>query len=719
MEYTAASLVSRVAGDLGPMADEVIADVVRCLRREVPELWSNPDLVRMTSENITDHVVGVLVGLEHGIEPSEMDPPAAELERARRLARHGAPVTALLRAFRLGQGVVLDRLLAEMPRLTKDAELVSAASRLLIAMANGYVDDASEQGVMAFQEERDRRLRWRLSLVNEAGLRIGTTLDIARTTQELADLALDHFADLVTVDLLDSVIHGHDTPAPGLLVLNRVAQASSAQGVGPEPTAGLGAVHACPDGSVTAHALATGKPSRHMATPTDPADVVGPRPARSTLVVPLSARGATLGVARFCRHRDPVPFDDEDLFLAQEVAARAAVAIDNARRYTHARTTALTLQRSLLPRRTAEQSAVDVACRYLPAGGQAGVGGDWYDVIPLSGARVALVVGDVVGHGIHAAATMGRLRTAVRTLADIDLPPEELLTHLDDVVIRLSAEASDDPETETAGEIGATCLYAVYDPVDGRCSLARAGHLLPAVVSGDGTVDLLDLPPGPPLGLGGLPFEAAEVDLPEGSLLALYTDGLVEGRDRDVDAGLTLLRHALAQPSASLEAACDTVLQALVPTDRPYDDVALLLARSRALGDHQVAAWDVDADPAAVARARSNASERLAAWGLEELAFMTELVVSELVTNAIRYGRPPVRLRLIRDRSLLCEVSDAGSTTPHLRRARTFDEGGRGLFLVAQLAERWGTRHARQGKTVWAELDGEKRTDPSGLDFVP
>ncbi|MEU0196225.1 SpoIIE family protein phosphatase [Streptomyces afghaniensis] len=662
MEYPAASLVSRVAGDLGPMADEVIADVVRCLRREVPELWSNADLVRMTSENITEHVVGVLVGLEHGIEPSEMDPPAAELERARRLARHGAPVTALLRAFRLGQGVVLDRLLSEIPRLTKDAELVSAASRLLIAMANGYGDDASEQGVMAFQEERDRRLQWRLSLVNEAGLRIETSLDIARTTQELADLALDHFADMVTVDLLDSVLHGHDTPAPGLLVLHRVAQASSPQGVGLEPTAGLGAVHACPDGSVTAHALATGKPSRHMATPTDPADVVGPHPVRSTLVVPLSARGATLGVARFCRHRNPVPFDDEDLFLAQEVAARAAVAIDNARRYTHARTTALTLQRSLLPRRTAEQSAVDVACRYLPAGGQAGVGGDWYDVIPLSGARVALVVGDVVGHGIHAAATMGRLRTAVRTLADIDLPPEELLTHLDDVVIRLSAEASDDPETETAGEIGATCLYAVYDPVDGRCSLARAGHLLPAVVSGDGTVDLLDLPPGPPLGLGGLPFEAAEVDLPEGSLLALYTDGLVEGRDRDIDAGLTLLRHALAQPSASLEAACDTVLQALVPTDRPYDDVALLLARPRALGDHQVAAWDVDADPAAVARARSNASERLAAWGLEELACMTELVVSELVTNAIRYGRPPIRLRLIRDRSLLCEVSDAGST---------------------------------------------------------
>ncbi|MFF7274960.1 ATP-binding SpoIIE family protein phosphatase [Streptomyces griseorubiginosus] len=718
-EYTAASLVSRVAGDLGPKADEVIADVVRCLRREVPDLWSNPELARMTSENVAEHVVGVLAGLEHGIDPGEMDPPAAELERARGLARHGAPVTALLRAFRLGQGVVLDRLLAEMPRLTKDAELVSSASRLLLRMAKSYVDDASEQGVMAFQEERDRRLRWRLSLVNEAGLRIGTTLDIARTAQELADLAVDHFADVVTVDLLDSVVHANDTPAPGPLVLHRVAHASTAQG-GQEPTTRVGERHTCPDDAAMARALTTGGPSLHAATPTDPADTLGARSARSALLVPLSARGATLGVARFCRHRTPLPFDDEDLFLAQEIAARAAVAIDNARHYTHARATALTLQRSLLPRRPAEQAAVEVACRYLPAGDEAGVGGDWYDVIPLSGARVALVVGDVVGHGIHAAATMGRLRTAVRTLADIDLPPEELLTHLDDVVVRLSAEASADPDTETAGDIGATCLYAVHDPVDGRCSLARAGHPPPAVVSADGTVDLLDIPPGPPLGLGGLPFEAAEIELPEGSLLALYTDGLVEARDRDVDAGTALLCQALARPSASLDDVCDRVLQALLPAaGRPHDDVALLLARTRALGDGQVAAWDVDADPAAVARARRSVARQLAAWGLDDLGFVTELVVSELVTNAVRYGRPPIRLRLIRDSSLLCEVSDAGSTTPHLRRARAFDEGGRGLLLVAQLAERWGTRHARQGKTVWAELGEEHHAGRSEPAAVP
>lgn len=224
------------------------------------------------------------------------------------------------------------------------------------------------------------------------------------------------------------------------------------------------------------------------------------------------------------------------------------------------------------------------------------------------------------------------------------------------------------------------------------------------MVDRDGTADLLDLPLGPPLGLGGLPFEAAEFDLQEGSLIALYTDGLLEAHDYDIEASMALLRQALAQPAPSLQARCDTVLEALLPADRPHDDVALLLARTRALGARQVASWDLDADPICVSQARSNVVEQLSSWGLEDLEFTTELVVSELVTNAIRYGRPPIRLRLIRDRALICEVSDTGSTTPHLRRARTFDEGGRGLFLVAQLAEHWGTRHTRQGKTVWAEL---------------
>ncbi|MEU2491219.1 SpoIIE family protein phosphatase [Streptomyces sp. NPDC007883] len=711
MDSPADSLVSRAAREVSLRADQLIHDVERCLQRGVPEVWEDPDVARMTEENVTEHVLAALAGLVHGIEPDQIETPAADPDRARRLARHGTPISVILRSFRLGQGVVLDRLLEEMPRLTDDAELISAATRKLVATMAGYVDRMSEQGVAVYQRERDRRLQWRLSMVNEAGRRIGTTLDIARTARELADLATENFADLVTVDLLDSVLRDSDSPGSGPPTLRRIAQRSVVED-DPELKIRPEQLHVSPRGSPSARALDTGQPSRHAGLPVA-RDAGGADDHRthSTLVVPLRARDSTLGVAQFIRHRDPDPFDDEDLLLAQEIAARAAVAVDNARRYTHARATALTLQRSLLPQHTAEQSAVEIACRYLPAGAQAGVGGDWYDVIPLSGARVALVVGDVVGHGIHAAATMGRLRTAVRTLADIDLPPDELLTHLDDVVIRLAAESSTDPAVQETGDIGATCLYAVYDPVSRQCVLGRAGHVLPAVVGLDGTADLLELPPGPPLGLGGLPFEAAEFDLPEGSVLALYTDGLIEGRDHDVEAGIALLRQALAQPAFSLQAICDTVLEALLPADRPHDDVALLLARTHALGARHVASWDLDADPVCVSQARSNVARQLSVWGLEELEFSTELIVSELVTNAIRYGRPPLRLRLIHDRALVCEVSDTSSTTPHLRRARTYDEGGRGLLLVAQFAEHWGTRHARHGKTVWAELSKDESTE--------
>ncbi len=699
VEPPADGLLSRAAHELGSKVDELTADVEQCLRRELPALWEEPDVARMVSANIIDHVRASLSALETSVEPRRLEPPAADAERARRLARYGMPLSTALRALRLGQRIVNDRLLAEIPRLTGDPVQVAAAARRLVEFSTMYVDRAAEQGAAAFQEERDRRLRCRLTMVNEASMRIGTTLDIARTAQELADFATGRFADLVTVDLLDAALSGQDSVPPGPLELRRTAQCPVTRtglrsGIAPQQH------HTCPDGSPTAYALATARPCRHqMDRPGDP------RRFHSTLVVPLKARGAVLGVAEFFRYSNPVRYDDEDLLLAQEIAARAAVAVDNARRYTNARATALTLQRSLLPRHAPQQSAAEVACRYLPAGSEAGVGGDWYDVIPLSGARVALVVGDVVGHGIRAAATMGRLRTAVRTLAHIDLPPDELLTHLDDVVLHLSAEASTDPDAEEAeGDIGATCLYAVYDPVARRCTLARAGHVPPAVVIRDGKADVLDLPPGPPLGLGGLPFETLEIELPEGSLIALYTDGLIEGRDHDADGGLATLRRTLVQPDPFLESICDRALEALLP-DRPDDDVALLLARTHVLGADRVASWDLEADPAVVARARSEVSRQLREWGLEELDFTAELVVSELVTNAIRYGLPPISLRLIHDGTLLCEVSDAASTTPHLRRARTFDEGGRGLLLVAQLAEQWGTRHARRGKTVWAELN--------------
>jgi serine phosphatase RsbU (regulator of sigma subunit)/PAS domain-containing protein/anti-sigma regulatory factor (Ser/Thr protein kinase) len=543
--------------------------------------------------------------------------------------------------------------------------------------------------------------RERLRLLYEAGVRIGTTLDVVRTAEELAEVAVPRFADVATVDLQDPVLEG-DEPVRQSAELRRAA----VHGVG-------GAWPLFPVGeltrSVPSSPVAVGVERRHAVLDADLTASHGwraqdPERARrildrglhSLITVPLQARGVVLGVVNFWRAEQDA-FEEEDLAFAEELAARAAVAIDNARRYTREHALAVTLQRSLLPRSLPDQSAVEVAHRYLPA--RAGVGGDWFDVIPLPGARVALVVGDVVGHGLHAAATMGRLRTAVRTLSSLDLSPDELIRHLDELVTRVDSDGDD-----SEGITGATCLYAIYDPVAGLCSLARSGHPGPALVHPDGTVQQLEGPVSPPLGLGGgLPFEAAEFTLAEGSQLVLYTDGLIEDRNRDIDTGLKMLHDALTGPGRTPEETCQAVLDALLPA-RPSDDIAVLVARSRLLDPSQVAHWEVPGDPAAVAGIRADVARRLEEWGLEELAFSTELVISELVTNAIRYGTGPRRLRILRDgTSLICEVADGSSTSPHLRRAADTDEGGRGLFLVAQFTQRWGTRYMPRGKVIWTE----------------
>jgi serine phosphatase RsbU (regulator of sigma subunit)/anti-sigma regulatory factor (Ser/Thr protein kinase) len=392
--------------------------------------------------------------------------------------------------------------------------------------------------------------------------------------------------------------------------------------------------------------------------------------------------------------------------VARELVARAALCVDNARRYTREHTAAVTLQRSLLPHALAGGTALEVASCYQPADPTDGVGGDWFDVIPLSGARVGMAVGDVVGHGIAAAAAMGRLRTAVQTLADMEMPPDELLAHLDDLVLRLSTERADDSVAQQGATafLGATCLYAVYDPVTRRLTMARAGHPPPVVVTPEGRVSFPEPPAGPPLGLGGMAFEAAEITLPENSLVGLYTDGLVQGAEHDMEVGMTRLGEVLARPSADLDALCASVVRRLVPTPQS-DDVALLLARTHALGAEHVVSWDVPADPAAVSEVRARATRQVADWGLTELAMTSELIVSELVTNAVRHATPPIRLRLLRDARLTCEVTDASSTAPRLKHARITDEGGRGLFLVAQLAHRWGARYTADGKVIWAEQE--------------
>ncbi|MFH8445050.1 SpoIIE family protein phosphatase [Streptomyces sp. NPDC018026] len=549
---------------------------------------------------------------------------------------------------------------------------------------------------------RAETARERLDILYAAGVGIGTSLDVTRTAEELGELAVPRFADYATVDLFDTVLAGGQPG--GVTPLRRTALSGITEEV---PLYPVGRQIRYVDSSPQGRTLRTGRAVLEPRLDEAPgwqaqdfersAQVVE-YGVHSLITVPLRAGTLVLGVVSFWRSVKPEPFDEDELALGEELVARAAVSIDNARRYTREHGMAVTLQRSLLPRRLPEQNALDVAYRYLPA--QAGVGGDWFDVLPLSGARVALVVGDVVGHGLHAAATMGRLRTAVHNFTALDLPPDELLGLLDELVGRIDQdEAADD---STAPVTGATCLYAIYDPVAGSCVIARAGHPPPALIRPDGTVEFPEVPAGPPLGLGGLPFETTELRLAEGSRLVLYTDGLVEDRVHDIDVGLEQLRRALETAGETPEETCRTVLDARLP-DRPGDDIALLVARTRVLGPDQVAEWDVPNDPAAVAEVRSQVTRRLDEWGLDELAFTTELILSELVTNAIRYGGETVHVRVVRDRSLICEVFDSSSTSPHLRYAAMTDEGGRGLFLVAQLAERWGTRYTPAGKVIWAE----------------
>ncbi|MFF3585501.1 SpoIIE family protein phosphatase [Streptomyces mirabilis] len=563
-----------------------------------------------------------------------------------------------------------------------------------------------------------QRVRERLAVLSEASTRIGSTLDVIQTGQELADLAVPVLADYATVDLAaEPIPFGVQLPvdaSPGgerLPALRRAGLASIHRGTPESPWARAEKIPFAPTSPIT-KVMRTGRSHLEPVLDTSAGTWLDRDPARarsirengmhSLMIVPIRARRSVLGVAVFVRTKDPVPFQEDDLLLAEELVTRAALCLDNARQYACERTAALALQRHLLPSRLKGGVAVDVASRYLPADTDAGVGGDWFDVIELSCGRVALVVGDVVGHGINAAVTMGRLRTAVHTLADLDLPPDELLTHLDDTVLRLIEEDSGASEKETV-VLGATCLYAVYDPITRRCTMARAGHLPPAIIDAKGQVSFPDLPTGAPLGVGLVPFEAVELELPEGSMLAFYTDGLVETRDDDIDVGIHRLGAALAAHAGrSLEDISSSVIKTL-PTETPADDVTLLLVRISTFSPNRVADWDLPHEPSAVRTARLMADRQLSKWGLEHLMATTELIVSELVTNAIRHSTGPIHLRLIEHQALTCEVFDTSPSPPRPHHSQSNDENGRGLFLISQLSRRWGSRAVTGGKLVWVE----------------
>ena len=574
--------------------------------------------------------------------------------------------------------------------------------------------------------------RRNLALLNEAGARIGNSLDLETTARQLLDVVVPGFCDLATVDLYQGLLAGDETPpglADGSAELRRVAFASA---VSDAPFAGtgvpvaVGAVHHYPFNSPCADALRTARPQN---VPGEDGGLV-----QSTLAVPMVAHDTVVGLVQFARTKGSEPFGDRDRDLAVELAARAAVCIDNARLYRREHERALILQRSLLPPGDPEASGLDIACRYLPGtvntGRPSEVGGDWFDVIELPGHRTALVVGDVMGRGLRAAVAMGELRTAVRTLAQLDLEPAEVLSQLDEIARGLGApggvqqatRAARRPREADLSEVYlATCVYAVYDSVTRRCTFANAGHLPPVLVEPGEPALMLDVPPGMPLGVGGEPFEEVEVELPEGALLALYTDGLVESRDHPLDEGLQAFVSALSDPahpspghhpsttalradsSQYLEDVCDHVLNTL-DTHHGEDDIALLMARVQGLPTDSVGDWTLPREPRSVGRAREYARAQLLAWDMEPLVDTTELLVSELVTNALRYGEGEIRLRLLLDRTLVCEVWDSGLVQPRRRRARDTDEGGRGLQLVGLLSAAWGSRRTPRGKTVWFEL---------------
>jgi len=564
------------------------------------------------------------------------------------------------------------------------------------------------------------RVRRHLQLLHEAGARIGISLDVTQCAQDLVDVLVPAFADLASVDLAEAVLDGDEPPKTlggGQTHQRRIAVAA-ASGTWPAGLLSPGeSVAALPD-HPSLRAIQHGETliiepewARAQLNDSELIKLYVPERGHSLAASPLFARGLLLGGVSVWRTDRPEPFGTEDADLLKGIASRASLSVDNARRYTRERRAAIALQQQLLPRTVTSTAAAETEGFYLPADNEAEISGDWFDVLALPSLRTALVVGDVVGRGLHATATMGSLRTAVSTLADLELDPTEVLTRLDDRVQHLAKETDPDP-------VGATCLYAVYDPVTRHCTLASAGHPPPIVIRPDGTAQLVEVSVGPPLGVGGMPFETTEIDLDPGSVLALYTDGLIAEDNCDFEIGIRRLRDklvTLCRTGQALGRIGNTLL-ADAPRSSHRDDIVLLLARTRGLPDDAVAEWEFPADPAVVADAREAVTRQLAEWGLDELAFTTEMVASELVTNAVRYAGGPIRLRLIREDVLVCEVTDPSNTQPRLRRALWTDEGGRGLYLVAQLTARWGSRYGQRGKTIWTEqsiLKAGDRTTPS------
>ncbi|MFF9089106.1 SpoIIE family protein phosphatase [Streptomyces sp. NPDC014991] len=549
-------------------------------------------------------------------------------------------------------------------------------------------------------------VRERLEFLNEVSSRIGSSLDLGETIREVTSAAVPRFADFAGTHLRAAVLAGEgfpDGPPDASTVMFRVWVEHNDEPGRWDDTVPVGEAFAFPEHTPFYRCMDSGEPvlvprvteelSERIAGEFEKRDLRPLIGGRSLLIVPLKARNVVLGFMVLLRRPDRPQFDDMDRTTGAELAARAGLVLDNARMYTYQENVADTLQDSMLPQVSPRMAGCDVATRYLPGARLGRIGGDWFDSIKLPGSRTALVVGDVMGHGLNSAAMMGQLRTAVQTMAAMETPPAQLLRNLDDLARRLG-------DTYLA-----TCLYAVYDPIRGELTLANAGHIPPVLVRAeDGSSQLLDLPTGAPIGVGGVPFEVSRVKVAPGDRLVLCTDGLVEVRGSDIGEGLAALCESAAHPAASMDDACDTIIRALNTRGGRKDDVALLMARLNGIPDEDVAEWWLDADPREVARARRLVRERLLRWKLPHAVETAELLVSEVVTNAVRHaGSASIGLRVVRTDALLFEVTDDEPALPGLISAGPYDESGRGLRVVSRLAREWGASASGHRKTVWFE----------------
>lgn len=634
--------------------------------------------------------------------------PDAGADIAAQILCDGYPAINLSATIRLPVG----QYWAGMPRMTR---VRPAYATVPVPATAG--DDT---GGPTPHSSENRQLKERLSFLNEASSRIGGQLDLPRAAREMAETIVPRFADYAGIHVLEDVLIRErllDTAPSGCALLRRVAVSHVDEPGRWDDLTPVGEVVRHPTDGPYLDGLRTGRPyflpvvgpetAAEIAGYYTDRDVTPLLENRSLLVLPLIARGRVLGVMMLLRHPGRAPFDDLDAVTGEDLARRAALALHNALLYRREHATAHTLQESMLARRAPDLHCVDVAHRYLPSEAGVEVGGDWFDAIRLPGGRAALVVGDVMGHGLHAAAIMGQFRMAVRTLASMDLPPEQVLRHLDDLAQRLG---EDYPARRDSESHLATCLYVVYDPVTRTCEAANAGHVPPVLVHPDGRSEPLEPPSGAPIGVGGVPFEPFTFDVEDGARLVLCTDGLVEVRGEDIGMGLAALCEKLAGAGGdvgepSVDELCEQVVRALWSPERA-DDVALLIAGFHGIASDNVHTWTLPAaDPCQVRQARTQARDVLAGWGLHDHAETVELLVSELVTNAVRHGSGPVTLRLLRTGRLLCEVYDTERELPVLVSSGPDEEHGRGMQLVSRLADRWGTSRTAGGKVVWFEYD--------------